>query len=117
LSEIEKTNRERSYMMTGISIEVYITKNGEFQWIPTTQACNDKEKANEILNVLAAMPADKRAVWRSRFDLLDAKKRCPVIRTDLENEFDKFFTAPDAHATKRTTTKQEHGGETAIGKK
>jgi hypothetical protein len=119
MSENQKTKRETDYKMTGISIDTYLTKNGEFQWVPAPQACSDKEKAKEILDVLAAMPPDKRAVWRSRFDLPDAKKRCPIIPADenLEKEFDEFFTAPDAHAVKPKANKQEHGGENADGEK
>jgi hypothetical protein len=119
LSENDKTKRETDYKMTGISIDVYLANNGEFQWVPTPHACSDKEKAKEILDVVAAMPADKRAVWRKRFDLLDTKKRCPVIQAEksLEKQFDDFFTPPDTRTTEPKITKQEFGGETANGEK
>lgn len=121
MSETDKTKQDGGYKMTGISIDTYLTKNGEFQWVPTPHACSDKEKAKEILDVLAGMPPDKMAVWRDRFDLLVAKKRCPVIQAekDLEKKFDDFFTVAraDAQAVKPEKAKQEMGGENTNGTK
>jgi hypothetical protein len=43
--ETEKTKQEAGYKMTGITIDGYLTKNGEFQWVPPPPACSDKEKS------------------------------------------------------------------------
>jgi hypothetical protein len=45
IGETEKTKQEAGYKMTGLSIDGYLTKNGEFQWVPPPSACSDKEKA------------------------------------------------------------------------
>ena len=108
----EKTRQERVYEVKGIPIHVYLIETGEFRWIPTFQACGDKENAKKILEVLKKMPEDRRAVWASRLDTEQAKTTCPVIRneTDLCEEFDQFCAAYNKPNLKRPDTKAP-GGE------
>jgi len=107
----EKTRQERVYEVKGIPIHVYLIETGEFRWIPTFQACGDKENAKKILEVLKKMPEDRRAVWASRLDTEQAKMTCPVIRkeADLCKEFDEFCAAYNRPKLKETDKRK--GGE------
>lgn len=91
----EKTKQEPVYKVKGIPIHAYLIETGEFRWIPTFQACGDRENAKKTLEVLKKMPEDRRAVWASRLDKKQAKMTCPVIRkeADLCKEFDEFCAA------------------------
>jgi len=107
----EKTKHEPAYKMKGIPINAYLIETGEFRWIPTAQACGDKENTKRILEVLKKMPEDRRAVWGSRLDIEQTKMKCPIIRKepDLCKEFDQFCAAYDRTNLKRTHKKK--GGE------
>lgn len=110
-SSEEKTKQEPVYTMDGIPINAYLIETGEFRWIPTAQACGDKEKTKRILEVLKKMPDDRRAVWASRLDIEQTKIRCPIIpkETDLCNEFDEFCAAYNRPNLKRAD--KGKGGE------
>ena len=108
----EETKQEPVYKMNGIPIHVYLIETGEFRWIPTVQACNNKENAKRILEVLKKMPEDRRAVWASRIDAEQTKMTCPVIRkeADLCKEFDQLCAAYNKPKLKKLTEPRE-GGE------
>lgn len=91
----EKTKREEVYEVKGIPVHAYLIETGEFRWIPTFQACGNKENAERVLEVLKKMPEDRRAVWASRLDKDQAKMTCPVIskEADLCEKFDEFCAA------------------------
>lgn len=107
----EKTKQEPVYKVKGIPIHAYLIETGEFKWIPSSQACGDKENTKEILEVLKKMPEDRRIVWASRLDIEQTKMKCPIIRKepDLCKEFDEFCAAYDKTNLKRTRKKK--GGE------
>jgi len=112
LSNVEKkTKRERVYEVKGIPIHAYLIDTGEFRWIPTFQACGDRENAKKILEVLKKMPEDRRRVWASRLDMEQTETICPVIRkeADLSKEFDEFCAAYSKPKLKRTDKRK--GGE------
>lgn len=108
----EKNKQEPVYKMKGIPIHAYLIETGEFRWIPTAQACSNKESAKRILEILKKMPEDRRAVWASRIDADQAKRTCPVIpkEADLCKEFDQFFAAYNKPKLKKTTEPRK-GGE------
>jgi chromatin segregation and condensation protein Rec8/ScpA/Scc1 (kleisin family) len=97
--------------MKGIPIYVYLNETGEFRWIPTSEACDDKEKAKEILKILRKMPEDRRAVWASKLDQDEAKTKCPVIpkEADLCKEFDDLCSS--YNRPKPEKSKEKEGGE------
>ena len=107
----EKTKHEPVYNVKGIPIHAYLIETGEFRWIPTVQACCDKENAKKILEVLKKMPEDRRAVWASRLDTEQAKTKCPIFReeADLCKEFDEFCAAYNRSKLKRADKRK--GGE------
>jgi hypothetical protein len=107
----DKTKQEPTYEMKGVAIHAYIIENGEFKWIPAAKACDNKENAKKILEVLKKMPEDRRAVWASRLDTAQIETTCPIIRkeTDLCNEFDQFCAA--YNKPKPKITEQKNGGE------
>ena len=108
LSNPEETKQEPVYKVKGIPIHAYLIETGEFRWIPTSQACSDKENAEKILKVLKEMPEDRRTVWASRLDKEQAKINCPVINkeVDLCKEFDEFC----ASYSKPKSERNEKGG-------
>jgi len=108
----EKTKHEPAYKMKGIPINAYLIETGEFRWIPTAQACGDKENTKRILEVLKKMPEDRRAVWGSRLDIKQTKMKCPIIpkEADLCKEFDEFCAVYNRPRLK-TTEKRTRGGE------
>jgi len=111
----EKTKQEHVYEVKGIPVHAYLLETGEFRWIPTFQACGDKENAKKILEVLRKMPEDRRAVWASRLDTEQAQITCPIIRkeADLCKEFDELCAAYSKPKLK--STDQKNGGEHANG--
>jgi hypothetical protein len=114
LSDSErKAKPERTYEIRGIPIHAYLTETGEFRWIPTSQACDDKEKAHEILRVLRKMPEDRRAVWASRLDKDEIRTKCPVIpkEADLCKEFDDLCSSYSK--PKPEIAKEKGGGESS----
>jgi len=100
----EKKKREPVYDVKGIPIHAYLIETGEFRWIPTSEACGNRENANKILKVLRKMPEDRRSVWVSRLDAEQTKKMCPVIHeeADLCKEFDELYAAYSKPKLKRT---------------
>ena len=109
----EKTKPERAYEVKGIPVHAYLIENGEFQWIPTFQACGNKENAERVLEVLKKMPEDRRAVWASRLDNEQTKMTCPVIReeADLCKQFDEFCATYSRSKSKKA--EKMNGGETS----
>jgi len=99
------------YSIKGIPLHAYLTETGDFKWIPTPQACADKEDAKTILEVLKKMPEDRRTVWASRLDINETKTTCPIIHKepDLCEQFDEFCKA--YNPSKLRKTKQKKGGE------
>jgi len=108
MSEQTEKRSEHVYTMKGIPVNVYLSETGEFRWIPASPACEDKEKAKEILEVLKKMPEDRRAVWASRLDTAQIETTCPIIRkeADLCNEFDEFCAAYNKPKPKITEQKE-----------
>jgi hypothetical protein len=117
LSEDEKTRQETRYRMKGAPVEVYLASNGEFRWAPAPEACCNKDRTREFLDVLKEMPTDKATVWGTRLDFSETIRRCPLLQKDTEllKDFDDFVTAIGVNATKHKTAKQEQGGEKANG--
>ena len=107
----EKTKPERAYEVKGIPVHAYLIENGEFQWIPTFQACGNKDNAQRVLEVLKKMTENRRAVWASRLDKEQAKMTCPVIRKDADlcKQFDDFCTTNSRSKSKKAEKKK--GGE------
>jgi len=105
----EETEKESPYQMKGIPVNAYLIETGEFRWIPKTQACTNKEKARQILEVLKKMPDDRQRVWASRLDIEQTKTKCPVIRkeADLCREFDEYCSAYDLHKSDLNSKRRE----------
>ena len=112
MGDAEEKNPEHSYSMKGIPIHAYLTQNGEFNWIPTSQACTSKKQTREILRMLEGLPEDRRAVWASRLDINQTKTKCPIIHddNDLRTEFDNFCST--YNSSKLRKTKPAKRGET-----
>lgn len=62
MSTTEKKKQEPPYTLKGIPTNSFVIQTGDFGWIPHASACNDKEHALAILEVLGKMPKDKRLV-------------------------------------------------------
>lgn len=99
-----------SYHIKGIPLHAYLTETGDFKWIPTSQACVDKENAKTILDVLRKMPEDRRQVWASRLDVNEVRATCPIIKNqpDLCEQFDNLCNA--YNPSKLRTAKEKKGG-------
>lgn len=109
--------KERRYRMKGTPVDVYLVGNGEFQWAPAPEACCDKDRTREFLDVLKEMPTDRATVWGTKLDFPETIRRCPLLQkdTDLLKGFDDFVTAIGVNNNKPKTGKQEQGGEKANG--
>lgn len=111
MSENDKTKQEKRYKMKGTVADVSLTGNGEFQWAPPPEACSNKEKTQELVDVLKEMPTDKATVWADRLDIPETIKRCPLLQqdNDLKKEFDDL-TAKNVRSKKPKNVIQEQGG-------
>lgn len=114
LSEDDKTKQEKRYKMKSTVGDFNLARNGEFQWAPAPEACSNKEKTQELVDVLKEMPTDRATVWIERIDLPETIKRCPLLQQDkdLKKEFDEFI-AKNPRSKKPKNVIQEHGGEKA----
>lgn len=115
-SESDKTKQEKRYTMKGTVVDVYLAENGEFKWTPAPEACSNKDKTQELVEVLKEMPTDKATVWGDRIDIPETIKRCPLLQqdNDLKKEFNDF-TAKNVRSQKPKNVIQEQGGEKANG--
>jgi len=113
-AEESEKPKEQVYVPKGIPVHAYLTDTGEFRWIPVFEACCDREKAKEIVEVLKKIPADRRAVWAQRLDLDEAKITCPVIskEVDLCKDFDDLCAAYSRPVGTRPDEKHK-GGESS----
>jgi hypothetical protein len=113
LNEDEKTRQEKRYRMKGTPIDVDLTSN-EFGCAPAVEACRDKDRTREFLDVLKEMSTDKAGVWAERLDIPETLRRCPLIEQDkdLKKEFDDFI-AKNVRSKKPKNVMPEQGGEKA----